>query len=236
MHLKGCRIIYARGAEEGLQKAQEVMPDIIITDIMMPGGMDGLQLCRSIRKNETTSHIPIIIITAKTTEEDRIKGLEAGADAYLVKPFNSEELMVRVMKLMERQQLMRSKYAMPEMDDDGMNPAELTQQDRTFMNRLVDVVFRQMATGQVDMDSIAQLMAVSRTQLNRKVLAITGENASAYVMKLRLARAKRLLKANMDTPVGDVALKCGFDDVAYFSRIFKQTFQMTPSQYRKQQL
>ena len=236
MHLKGCRIIYARGAEEGLQKAREVMPDIIITDIMMPGGMDGLQLCRSIRKNEMTSHIPIIIITAKTTEEDRIKGLEAGADAYLVKPFNSEELMVRVRKLMERQQLMRNKYALAEMDDDSMNPAELTQQDRTFMNRLVDVVYRQMGVGQVDMDSIAQQMAISRTQLNRKVLAITGENASAYVMKLRLARAKRLLKANIETPVGDVAMKCGFDDVAYFSRIFKQTFQMTPSQYRKQQI
>ena len=237
LHLKDCRLLYARGGEEGLLKAQETMPDLIITDIMMPGEVDGLELCRQVRASELLCHIPIIVITAKTTEADRIRGLEAGADAYLVKPFNSEELLVRVRKLLERQEKLRNKYQQIGMDEQESTPAtELKPQDRQFMNHLVDVVYRLMASGNVDMDSVASEMAVSRTQLNRKILAITGQNSSAYIMQLRLARAKRLLKADENTPIGNVALRCGFDDVAYFSRIFKQTFQMTPSQYRKQNI
>ena len=104
------------------------------------------------------------------------------------------------------------------------------------MNHLVDTVYRLMAQGSVDMESVASEMAVSRTQLNRKIMAITGQNSSTYIMRLRLARAKRLLKADVTMPIGDVAQRCGFDDVAYFSRIFKQTFSMTPSQYRKSEL
>ena len=235
MHLKGSRLLYARSGDEGLQKAQETIPDLIITDIMMPGDVDGVELCRRIRQNELLCHIPIVIITAKTTESDRIKGLEAGADAYLVKPFNSEELLVRVNKLLERQQTLRNKYAQESLTGNAAATAELKPNDRAFMNRLVDVVYKLMPTGNIDMDSVASEMAVSRTQLNRKVLAITGQNASSYVMTLRLARARRLLKADITTPVGDVALKCGFDDVAYFSRIFKQTYNMTPTQYRRQE-
>ena len=234
MHLPNCRLLYARSGEEALLKAQETMPDLIITDIMMPGTTDGLELCRQVRASELLCHIPIIIITAKTTESDRIEGLEAGADAYLVKPFSSEELLVRVRKLLERQEKMRNKYQQMGADGQENTPAELKPQDRQFMNRLVDVAYRLMASGTIDMDSVATEMAVSRTQLNRKIMAITGQNSSAYIMQLRLARAKRLLKADETTPIGNVALRCGFDDVAYFSRIFKQTFQMTPSQYRKQ--
>ena len=238
MHLQsGSQLLYARSAEEGLQKAQETMPDLIITDIMMPGDMNGLDLCRSIRSNELLSHIPIIIVTAKTTEADRVRGLEAGADAYLVKPFNSDELLVRVRKLMERQQLMRQRFAqMPDSPDaaDGQSSATpVTAADRQWMNKLIDTVYRLSAQGTVDMETIAREMAVSRAQMNRKMLALTGQNSSTYIMRLRLTRAKRLLKADVSMPVGDVALRCGFDDVGYFSRVFKQTFGMTPSQYRK---
>ena len=150
-----------------------------------------------------------------------------------MKPFNSEELLVRVHKLLERQEQLRNKYQQQGMDEQESIATELKPQDRQFMNRLVDVAYRLMANGTVDMDSMASEMAVSRTQLNRKVLAITGQNASAYIMQLRLARAKRLLKADESTPIGNVALRCGFDDVAYFSRIFKKTYGLTPSQFRR---
>ena len=235
MHLTKFRILHARNGEEGLKKAQEVMPDLIITDIMMPGGIDGLELCRRIRASEQLGHIPIIIITAKTTEADRIQGIDAGADAYLVKPFNSEELLVRVRHLLAKQQMLRDKYSQmgPYVDE---QQSELSADDRKFMNRLLDVVYRLMAKGSISMESIADEMAVSRTQLNRKILSITGQNSSAYVMTLRLARSKRLLKADINMPIGEVAMRCGFDDVAYFSRIFKQAFMMTPSQYRKQEV
>ena len=234
MHLQSySHLLYAHTGEEGLQKARDVVPDLIITDIMMPGDINGLDLCRRIRSDELLSHIPIIIITAKTTEADRVSGLQAGADAYLVKPFNSDELLVRVDKLMERQRLMRQRYAQTADADAPATDANLTAADRQWMNRLVDTVYRLMAKGTVDMETIAREMAISRAQMNRKLLALTGQNASVYVMRLRLARAKRLLKADTAMPIGDVALRCGFDDVGYFSRVFKQTFEMTPSQYRR---
>lgn len=232
MHLQHHRLLYARGGAEGLQKAEEMMPDLIITDVMMPGDIDGLELCRRIRAAELTSHIPIIIITAKTTEQDRVRGLEAGADAYLVKPFNSEELLVRVNKLIQQRLLMRQKFGYQLIDDDKKE-LQLTAQDRQFMNRLIDAVHSLMPQGKTDVESVADRMALSRSQLNRKMIAITGQNSQTYIMRLRLSYAKRLLKSDVTMPIGDVAQRCGFEDVAYFSRIFKQQFDMTPSQYRK---
>ncbi|WP_288281097.1 response regulator [uncultured Prevotella sp.] len=231
-HLTQANVLFARNGAEGLQKAKETVPDMIITDVMMPGTINGLQMCRDIRNDELLNHIPIIIISAKTTEEDRIEGLDAGADAYLVKPFNSEELLVRVRKLLERQQRIRDKMANLSIDENAPD-ATLSAADRQFLNRIVDTTYRLMAKGNVDMETVASEMALSRNQLNRKVMALTGQNSSAYIMKLRLARAKRLLKADITMSVGDVALKCGFDDMGYFSRVFKQSFDMTPSQYRK---
>ncbi len=230
MHLSHYRLIYARSGAEALEKAQETMPDLVITDVMMPGEIDGLELCRRIRSSSLLNHVPIIIITAKTTEEDRIKGLRAGADVYLMKPFNSEELLVRVDKMLKHYGMLRQKF----LQADGQPTAELSAEDRQFMNKLIDNVYLLMAQGHTDVEALASRMALSRSQLNRRVLALTGQNTSAYMMRLRLARAKRLLMANVQAPVGEVAVKCGFDDVAYFSRIFRQTFGMTPSQYRKQ--
>lgn len=233
MHLKQCKLIYARSAKEGMEKALENMPDIIITDVLMPGDKDGLELCRQVKKNDQINHTPVIVISAQVTEEDKIRGLEAGADAYLMKPFNSEELVVRVRKLIERQRLLKQKFEQVAGQTE-VSVESLPRKDRAFMTHLLDVVYRLMASGNVDIESVAREMAMSRSQLNRRMLAITNQNSSTYIMQLRLARAKRLLKADVNMAIGDVAQRCGFDDVAYFSRIFKQTFDITPSQYRKQ--
>lgn len=233
MHLKQCKLIYARSAKEGMEKALENMPDIIITDVTMPGDKDGLGLCRQVKNNDQLNHTPVIIISAQVTEDDKIRGLEAGADAYLMKPFNSEELVVRVRKLIERQRLLKQKFE-EVAGQAEVSVESLPRKDRAFMTHLLDVVYRLMASGNVDIESVAKEMAMSRSQLNRRMLAITNQNSSTYIMQLRLARAKRLLKADVNMTIGDVAQRCGFDDVAYFSRIFKQTFDITPSQYRKQ--
>lgn len=233
MHLKQCKLIYARSAKEGMEKALENMPDIIITDVTMPGDKDGLELCRQVKNNDQLNHTPVIIISAQVTEDDKIRGLEAGADAYLMKPFNSEELVVRVRKLIERQRLLKQKFE-EVAGQAEVSVESLPRKDRAFMTHLLDVVYRLMASGNVDIESVAKEMAMSRSQLNRRMLAITNQNSSTYIMQLRLARAKRLLKADVNMTIGDVAQRCGFDDVAYFSRIFKQTFDITPSQYRKQ--
>lgn len=233
MHLKNCKLIYARVAKEGMEKALENMPDLIIIDVLMPGEMDGLELCRQVKNNDQLNHTPVIVISAQVTEEDKIRGLEAGADAYLMKPFNSEELVVRVRKLIERQRLLKQKFEQVAGQTE-VSVESLPRKDRAFMTHLLDVVYRLMASGNVDIESVAREMAMSRSQLNRRMLAITNQNSSTYIMQLRLARAKRLLKADVNMAIGDVAQRCGFDDVAYFSRIFKQTFDITPSQYRKQ--
>jgi YesN/AraC family two-component response regulator len=233
MGLSRYELSYARNGTDALQKAQDSVPDLVITDLMMPGAIDGLMLCRSIRQSDLLSHVPIIIITAKADESDRVKGIESGADAYLVKPFDQQELAVRVEKLLERQQVLRQKFMELHVSEhDKEHP--LSAADRQLMNKLIDHIYALMAQGNVDVESLAQRMAMSRSQLNRRVLTITGQNTSSYVMRVRMSYAKRLLKADILRPVGDVALKCGFDDVAYFSRIFKQTFDITPTQYRRQ--
>ena len=229
---KEFNITYARSAAEGLKKAKETVPDLIITDVMMPGDIDGLELCQQVRNDELLCHIPIIIITAKTTENDRIKGIQAGADAYLVKPFNSEELLVRVHKLLEQQRRMREHFSMMQPDA-SLGNRQMKQEDLRFLGRVADTVYRMMTQGKTDVETLASELALSRSALNRKLLSITGQNTQNYMMRLRLAHAKRLLKSDQLLAVGDVAMKCGFDDLAYFSRIFKQNFGMTPSQYRK---
>ena len=233
LNLPHCQPLYARSGQEALQLAQATVPDLVITDVMMPGEMGGLQLCRCIRESDLLSHVPIIIVTAKTTEDDRLRGIEAGADAYIAKPFKQEELLLRVNKLLERQRKLRQKFMELHLDEQERGQG-LSAFDRQFMNKLIDSLYALMAQGSVDVESLASRMAMSRSQLNRRVLAITGLNTSSYMMRVRLAYAKRLLKADVLMPVGDVALKCGFDDVAYFSRVFKQAFDLTPSQYRRQ--
>lgn len=224
-------LFYAKNGEEGLERAGELMPDLIITDLMMPG-VDGYELCRQIRSSEILSHIPIIIISAKSTEADRVKGFEVGADAYLYKPFNSDELNIRVTKLLDMRHQLREKYSRA-MDEGKEQTVQLAESDQQFLNKLVDIIYSQMSNGEMDTETIASKIFMSRSQLNRKILAITGYNTAAYILRTRMGRAMRMLAKDDITPISDIADKCGFMDYSYFTRIFKQLYKMTPTQYRK---
>lgn len=224
------RLLYARNGADGLEKAKDHMPDLIITDLMMPE-MDGYDLCREVRNSDILNHIPIIIITAKCEESDRIQGLNAGADAYLQKPFNTDELIIRVTKLLEQRRLLREKYSKA-LQEGTEQTIELNHADQDFMNRLTNVIYAQMANVDLNSDMIADKMCMSRSQLNRKMHTITGYNTSAYILQMRMERGKRMLVSS-DALIGEIAMKCGFEDANYFSRIFKQIFNVTPSQYRK---
>ena len=224
---------YAYNGRIGIELAYELVPDLILTDLMMPV-VDGYALLRCIRESETVNHIPVIVITARCTEEDRIKGIEAGADAYLYKPFNAEELLVRVDYLLDSRRMLRSKYAYAVRQQFTNAEKQLAIADQQFLNRLTDITYRQMETGQVDVETIASKMCMTRQQLTRKLQAVTGESTVVYLMRIRLNKAKQLLDSCVDMQIGDIAIKCGFEDNAYFSRIFKQYFHLTPSQYRKQ--
>lgn len=224
------RLLYARDGEEGLEKAKEYMPDLIITDLMMPE-KNGYELCRDVRNSEILNHIPIIIITAKCGPGNRVQGLDVGADAYLEKPFNADELNVRIVRLLEQRRMLREKYSNA-LHEGKEQTVELSLADKNFLTRLNDVIYSMMDNHNLNSEMVADKMCMSLSQLNRKVKTITGFNSSGYILQMRLDKAKRLL-ASTDTPVGDIALKCGFSEMSYFSHIFKQTFQMTPSQYRK---
>lgn len=166
-------VSYANNGDEGLAKAMELVPDLIITDLMMPG-MDGLEMCRKVRSNEIIDHIPIIIITAKVTEEERIKGLKAGADAYLTKPFNPDELRTRVEMLIDRHRHLYSKFR----ENAGTHKQEeyqLTDIDRRFLAKVTDIIYLHLNRRKnIDVASIASAMCMSGRQFYRKINAITG--------------------------------------------------------------
>ncbi len=229
--LKGrYRLLYAREGKEGLEKAIEYMPDLILTDLMMPV-MNGFDLCREIRNSIVLNHIPIIIITAKSEDLDKVQGLEAGADAYLLKPFNTDELYVRIDKLLEQRKILREKYSHA-LRNNCTETVKLLPADQAFIDRLTDIIYSQISDTSLNSNKIAERMCMSRSQLNRKVRVITGSNTTVYILHVRMEKAKRMLSSN-DMPIGDIAMQCGFEDSGYFGRVFKQTFHMTPSQYRK---
>ncbi len=243
-------VTYAFNGEDGYEKAVQTLPDVIITDVKMPG-MDGFELTKKIRENELTAHIPIIMVTAKTSETDKIRGIEAGADAYLFKPFSSEELLLTIRNIFEKYRLLRKKFGItndtnqsaelppdekaPELTEEEKEiETVVTEKNQEFLTRLNDKITAAMRNGRPDVESVASDMCMSRSQLNRKIMAVTGLNPTAYIIKLRIGIAKKMLDSDYFAPIGDIAAKCGFDDVSYFSRVFKQICGITPSQYRKQ--
>lgn len=225
---------FASTGREGLEKAGNVVPDLIITDIMMPE-MDGLELCRQIKNSELLNHIPVIMVTAKASHEDRLKGLEAGADAYLEKPFSADELKVRVEKLLEQRQLLRQKYShvieTEDFESDNATPV-LSERDKAFVAKLTDSLQSMMEKGKIDYDALAYDLCISRAQLNRKLKAITGFTTTEYILHIRVSLAKRLLDTT-DLQIWEVAEKCGMDNATYFGIIFKKTVGITPLQYKK---
>ena len=223
---------FASNGEEGLEKAQELVPDLIITDILMPG-IDGLELCRMIRSSELLHHIPVVMVTAKATHEDMLKGLEAGAEAYLEKPFRSDELNLRVDKILEQRKILREKYTHAlEKAEIGETP-EIANGDRAFMTNFVNAAMARIKESKVDLNALSADLGLSRTQLNRKVKAISGMTTTAYIVNLRIRLAKKLLRDGENLPVNEISFLCGIDDVPYFITMFKKATGMTPTQYRR---
>ncbi len=237
------QIAYAHNGTQALQRAEETVPDLIITDLMMPGDIDGLELCRRIRDNNVLCHIPLIVITALSGDDNRIRGVEAGADAYLVKPFNADELRARVTALLEQRKRLQRYYAIvdnatqpdsttqPEPRQEEQ-PLPMSENDKQFYDRFTALVHAAVQAHQVDIEAIASDMAMTSTQLRRKLRALTGQTTVVHINRMRMRMAAQLLLEQPDLPIADIADQCGYDDMAYFSRIFKQIYNTTPTQYR----
>lgn len=227
-------IAYASNGQEGLNKAIELVPDLIITDLMMPG-MDGLEVCRRVRANEIINHIPIIVVTARVTEEERIKGIEAGADAYVAKPFSNEELRTRVDKLLARHRSLRSKFAANSTASPTEEP-QLSEAERQFLSKTIDFIYLLLEKRQLEVATLAEKLCLSQRQFYRKIVAITGESPATFVLRIKMQRASVLLKTKLDMSIEDIALKTGFEHVSSFHHAFKKAYGVTPNKYRKMEM
>ncbi len=224
------RIRHAHNGCEALNVCNENMPDLIITDLMMPE-MDGYTLCQNIRSSQTLNHIPIIITTAKSEETDRLKGIQVGAEAYLLKPFNADELLLQIENILNQRRILREKYSKALCEGNTGN-VELRPADRDFLNNLTEFIHQHLAEKALNAEMVADKFCVSKSQLNRKIRAITNYSTTAYILLIRMEKAKRLL-VSTEQPIGEIAMNCGFEDTSYFTRVFKQLFSTTPSLFRK---
>lgn len=229
-------VCYADNGRDGLAKAMELVPDIIVTDLMMPE-MDGLELCRQVRSNEVTNHIPIIMVTAKITEEERIRGLEAGADAYLAKPFNAEELRTRVEKLLEIRRMLQAKFAgmVQEQKEPSLQENEKTSEtDLEFLTKVSNIVSHQLDCNEkVDVAFLASALCMSTRQFNRKINALVGYPPTTYIQRLKIKRSCRLMEKNSNLNMAEVAEQCGFDTYPNFVRTFKSVCGVPPTEYKR---
>jgi DNA-binding response OmpR family regulator/anti-sigma regulatory factor (Ser/Thr protein kinase) len=227
-HLKPYYIIKeAFDGEEGLEKAKEIIPDLVISDIMMPK-KDGYELCQNLKQDEKTSHIPIILLTAKAERKDKLEGLEIGADDYLVKPFDSTELLARVKNLIGLRQKLRERFSrngkLPR-DEMDINPV-----DKRFVERITKIIEENMSNEEFDIKQFSHLIGMSGTQLRRKMNALIGQSPNQFIRTLRLNEAARLIKEEMKA-VSEAAYLAGFNSLSYFSKCFKEEFGKLPSEY-----
>ena len=226
---------FASNGEQGLAQAIELTPDLIITDVKMPV-MDGLELCRRVRESRQLCHIPVVVLSARTSGRDRMRGIEAGADAYMIKPFNGEELKMQVSKLLENRKMLKEVYSDTlSIEKPAQEPETATvMEDVELLTAFAAVVDELTASGasKLNMNEIAARLKMGESQLKRRILEMTGKSASSYILQLRLDKAMRLLVERPTMLIGDVAEQCGFGDVAYFSKVFRQHYKMTPTQAR----
>jgi len=225
---KEFNVVTARDGVEGMELAHELVPDIIVSDIMMPN-KDGLAVGRAIRGSELLNHIPLILLTAKSTLDDRLEGLRQGADAYIKKPFHPSELLVQMDALLESRRLLKKKYMHSVLKDEALPKRDINMD---FLQKATDIVYSEMHSPHFSVVSLADKLSISSSQLNRKLNAISGYTPSGFIMRLRIERAKKKLTFE-NKPIGQIAEECGFYDTAYFSRTFKKITSVSPSQYRR---
>jgi signal transduction histidine kinase/DNA-binding response OmpR family regulator len=213
----------------GLELAIKFIPDLVITDIVMPK-MDGIELCEKLKTDEKTSHIPVVLLTGKSGIDDRLKGLETGADAYLTKPFNIRELRLQVTKLIEQRQKLRERFTR----DLRLEPKDIavTSADEKFINRAMEIIEKNMGNSEFEVRQFQDEMFMSRMQLFRKIKALTNQTPGDFIRTIRLKRAASLIKQNFGN-IAQITYEVGFNNPSYFAKCFKDLYGELPSDYMK---
>ena len=223
------QISEAEDGEEGFRLSIEHIPDLIISDIMMPK-MDGIELCEKLKTDERTSHIPVILLTAKATSNDKIIGYETGADDYIMKPFEEKELKVRIKNLLEQRKRIHEhfrKHGLIELDE-----SRITSIDKKFLERVYKIITENISNSSCNVEFLAENLAISRVILHRKITSLIGESPVELIRRIRLKRAADLIEKNFGN-ITEIAYEVGFNNPAYFSECFKKQFGVSPSQYTK---
>jgi DNA-binding response OmpR family regulator/nitrogen-specific signal transduction histidine kinase len=223
------QILEAENGREGLDKAIESIPDLVVSDLMMPE-MDGMEMCDSLKKDTRTNHIPLIMLTAKADRESKLEGLETGADDYIIKPFDAEELQVRVKNLIEQRKKLREKYRTEFL----MDPAGSYLHDPSdeFLSRLIECTKKHLDDPEFSVTKLGEELNMSHMQLYRKVRSLTDYTPNEYIRNTRLKAAARMFLEGT-TNITSVLYTVGYNSPSYFTESFRELFGMNPSEYIK---
>jgi DNA-binding response OmpR family regulator len=224
---KKYKVITAFDGFKGMELAVRHIPDLIITDLMMPG-RDGLEMSTLLKNNEKTSHIPIIMLTARASVEDKIEGLETGADDYIPKPFSLHELDVRVKNLIEQRRLLQEKFSRTILLEPDKVP--ITGTDEKFLLKLTKLIDQNLSSEDLNVVFLGREMGFSRAQLFRKIKGLTGQTVNQLIRTYRLKKAADLIRGHYGS-ISEIAYAAGFNNLSYFARCFREVFGKLPSEY-----
>ena len=229
-NIRDCyKVVQAENGKTGLEMATEHIPDLIVSDVLMPE-MDGFELCEKIKTDQRTSHIPVILLTAKSGEKDKLQGLETGADAYVTKPFNMKELRIRIKNLIEQRKKLRERFK----QNLNLEPKEIavTSADEKFINRAMEIIEKYMGDSEFEVRQFQEEMFMSRMQLFRKIKALTNQTPGEFIRTIRLKRAAQLMDQNFGN-IAQITFEVGFNNPSYFAKCFKDLYGKLPSEYIK---
>ena len=224
------RVYIAHNGAEALKIVHDKEIDLIVSDVMMPE-MDGYELTRTIKGDANYNHLPIILLTAKTQEEDEEEGLEAGADEFLTKPFRLKDLKLRIDNIIENRKRMQTEFSQESAEETRQKVAKPLTPDEIFLNRVLEFVHQHLADEDYDRDALAADMGASASTLYNKLRSITGMNVSAFIRDYRMKEARRMAEENPNLRVSDLAYSVGFHDPRYFSTCFKKQFGIQPKEF-----
>ncbi|MCU0344911.1 MAG: ATP-binding protein, partial [Ignavibacterium sp.] len=227
---KNYRIQEAVDGEDGLKEAFNHIPDLIISDVMMPK-MDGFELCNKLKTDERTSHIPIIMLTAKATSQDKISGYETGADDYIMKPFDAAELKVRIKNLIEIRRRLQEKFTKADFVI-KRGEIKINRLDEKFIEKLMNIIEKHISEENFTIEEFESEIAMSKSQIYRKLKALTGKSPSRFVRSVRLSKARKMI-LEKQTTISEIAYSTGFGSPAYFTRCFKEEYGYSPSEIIK---
>nr|MBX2874497.1 response regulator [Saprospiraceae bacterium] len=221
------QVLFASNGQEGIDLAFNEVPDLIISDVMMPE-KDGFELCETLKEDTRTSHIPLILLTAKADIESKIIGLKYGADDYLAKPFHEEELLVRIQNLLDNRRKLQARYQDLYSQSASTLSNQATTKEDAFIEGLKKIFDEHMNDPRFDLNALSRALLLSRSQLGRKVKALTGKSPAVFLRSLRLQKARHLL-LNHKLSVKEVAFEVGFTDPSYFSKSYAEQYGESPS-------